>query len=70
MVLTGNFKQTSIWIREYKDKPDLKDQRPWMFWQYSNTGTIQGIPKPVDLNHYYGSSEDWNMYLKQIGIKP
>ena len=27
MVLSGEFKQTPIWIREYKDKPDLKDGR-------------------------------------------
>jgi lysozyme len=45
MVLTGEFKDTPIWIREYKDKPDLKDQRAWTFWQQSNQGKIQGIEK-------------------------
>lgn len=69
MVLTGNFQKTPIWIREYKDSPNLKDKRPWMIWQYSNTGKIQGIEKAVDLNRYAGSEQDWKQYLKSIGLE-
>ncbi len=69
MVLTGNFQQTPIWIREYKDKPDLKDKRPWIFWQYSNTGKILGIEKSVDLNRFSGNMSDWKIYLESLGIK-
>ncbi|MEI6097812.1 MAG: GH25 family lysozyme [Alphaproteobacteria bacterium] len=33
--------------------------RPWMFWQYSGTGLVQGIPGKVDLNVFGGSAQDW-----------
>jgi lysozyme len=65
MVLTGEFKDTPIWIREYKDKPDLKDQRAWTFWQQSNQGKIQGIEKNVDLNVFYGDAEQWQQFLQK-----
>ncbi|WP_335960261.1 GH25 family lysozyme [Acinetobacter bereziniae] len=65
MVLTGEFKDTPIWIREYKDKPDLKDGREWTFWQNTNQGTIQGIAKNVDLNVFYGDAEQWKQFLQQ-----
>ena len=69
MVLSGEFKQTPIWIREYKDKPDLKDGRVWTFWQHSNQGTIQGISKAVDLNVFYGNEEQWQQFLHANQLK-
>lgn len=63
IVLTGEFQDTPIWIREYKDSPELKDGRKWTFWQQSNRGQIQGISKPVDLNVFYGDAEQWKNFL-------
>ena len=65
IILTGEFKETPIWIREYKDKPDLKDGRPWTFWQKSNQGNIQGITKPVDLNVFHGNENEWKLFLEK-----
>lgn len=64
MVLSGEFKNTPIWIREYKDQPDLKDGRPWTFWQRTNQGSIQGITKNVDLNVFHGDENQWRQFLE------
>lgn len=69
IVLIGHFKKTPIWLREYHAQPKLKDQRDWLFWQYSSRGKIKGINKPVDLNVYAGSAKDWQQYLQQLGIE-
>lgn len=63
IILTGQFKDTPIWIREYKDSPNLKDQRPWTFWQTTNQGHIAGIRTAVDLNVFHGSAQDWQAFL-------
>jgi len=70
MILISEFSDTPIWIREYKEKPDLKDSRKWTFWQYSNAGKIQGIEKAVDLNYYSGNLDDWKKYLDSIHPNP
>lgn len=69
IILVGQFKQTPIWIREYHQSPELKDQRPWTFWQQSNQGKIQGIDQTVDLNVFYGSQEQWNDFLIQNKVQ-
>ena len=68
IVLSGAFKDTPIWIREYKDQPDLKDGRKWTFWQHSNRGKVQGIEKPVDLNVFYGNTQTWQHFLEKSKI--
>ena len=65
IVLIGNFKDTPLWIRDYQEKPQLKDQRDWMFWQYTNQGKINGIAKPVDLNVFSGSGRQWQHFIEQ-----
>ena len=68
IVLAGHFKDVPLWVREYKGRPDLKDQPKWHFWQHTNQGRINGISTPVDLNVFYGSDHDWTQFLKQNGI--
>jgi len=68
IVLMGNFSNTPLWVRDYEDKPELKDGRQWLFWQHSQSGKIDGIPKPVDLNVYAESPKQWRIFLKQQGI--
>ena len=65
IVLTGEFKSTPIWIREYKESPGLKDKRPWTFWQKTSQGSIQGITKAVDLNVFHGNEEEWKKFLEK-----
>jgi len=69
IVLMGHISHTALWIRDYDEAyPKLKDQRGWMFWQYTQKGHINGISQPVDLNAYAGSAEQWQSYLRYLGI--
>ncbi len=68
IVLMGNFSNTPLWVRDYEGKPELKDGRKWLFWQHSQSGKIDGIPKPVDLNVYAESPKQWRIFLKQQGV--
>ena len=33
-----------------KHEPNLLDGREWDIWQFSETGQVDGIPEPVDLD--------------------
>lgn len=69
IVLMGHISHTALWIRDYDEAyPKLKDQRGWMFWQYTQKGHINGISQPVDLNAYAGSAEQWQSYLRYLGV--
>ncbi|MEG1220584.1 MAG: GH25 family lysozyme, partial [Lactococcus sp.] len=68
IVLMGSFSNTPLWVRDYEGKPELKDGRQWLFWQHSQSGKIDGIPKPVDMNVYAESPKQWHLFLKQQGI--
>ncbi len=65
MILIGEFQSTPIWIREYHNQPDLKDNRPWTFWQKTNQGKISGINKNVDLNVFHGDEKQWQQFLQR-----
>ena len=39
-------------------------KRPWVFWQYTGTGSIPGIEGPVDINVFQGTRTAWNKWLK------
>lgn len=70
IVLAGEFKDTPLWVREYKSKPDLKDHPDWLFWQHTNQGKIEGISTTVDLNVFYGTEAQWKKFLEINHIKP
>ncbi len=69
IVLAGEFKETPLWVREYHGKPELKNNPDWLFWQHTNQGQIQGIPKTVDLNVFNGTQKQWNAFLLKNGLK-
>lgn len=51
--LQGQFEDYPLWLARYNRKQPVES--PWLFWQYSNTGTVKGIPEEVDLNVFRGS---------------
>ena len=65
IVLAGEFKNTPLWVREYKGKPDLKDNPEWLMWQHTNQGKISGIPTVVDMNVFNGDEKDWAKFLQK-----
>jgi len=54
---THNLSAVRLWIAAYTKKPQPKIPSQWpsyWLWQYSATGTIDGIKTPVDLNKFPG----------------
>ena len=70
IVLAGEFKSTPLWVREYKGKPDLKDNPKWLMWQHTNQGKISGISTVVDMNVFNGNEKDWMKFLEKNKIDP
>lgn len=65
--LAGEFIDCDIWIRNVVSKPNLSDDRPWTFWQYTNRGRFSGYngtEKFIDINVFNGTSEEFNQYAK------
>lgn len=49
--LAGRYKDYPVFIGRYgKNSPAMKDMRDWTIWQFSESGRITGIQKPVDLD--------------------
>lgn len=60
-------KEFPFWIAEYTgaDAPALPAGRPsYSLWQYAQTGKVQGISGPVDLDWFNGSLDQ----LRQLGL--
>lgn len=56
-------KGTLLWVAEYGvENPSVE---PWLFWQHTDKGTIEGISGYVDLDAFNGSLDD----LKNICVK-
>jgi lysozyme len=63
--LKGHFNQYHLWIAQYSTKPSSpKTVRNWAFWQFSQTGTVNGINAKVDLNVYAGSRRSFLKLLR------
>ncbi|MDH3232700.1 MAG: glycoside hydrolase family 25 protein [Alphaproteobacteria bacterium] len=56
--LTGALGDYGFWIRSIYFRPDLPD-RTWLFWQFHNRGSRDGITGAVDLNVFNG---DWTAF--------
>ena len=52
--LKEDFKEYTFWIANYNFFVEhIKDD--WLFWQFTEKGTVPGIEGPVDLNVYNGT---------------
>ena len=61
----GELPGYQYWLRSVKAEPKyIYGKRPWVFWQYTGTGSIPGIEGPVDINAHRGSRAGWNRWLK------
>ena len=61
MANTREFANYPLWIADYRGnaQPEVPGGwSHWTFWQYTDRGTIPGIPGPTDINHYSGSHAD------------
>lgn len=63
-ILEGEYFPNAFWLRSTAAEPHERyANRPWTFWQYTQTGVVPGVRGEVDRNVFYGSTEDWLMFL-------
>jgi lysozyme len=64
-ILDGENFDSSFWLRSTAAEPHTKfnGKRDWLFWQWTQTGTMSGINTEVDRNAFYGSQDDWVQFL-------
>jgi len=63
-ILAGEYFPNAFWLRSTAAEPHERyDNRPWTFWQYTQTGVVPGVRGEVDRNVFYGTTEDWLMFL-------
>ena len=62
--LQSDFGDYPVWIANYNFfVEEIKSE--WTFWQFSEKGTIQGIPTKVDLNVFKGTRQDLKAFVVQ-----
>jgi lysozyme len=63
-ILAGEHFDNPFWLRSTAAEPRLRYQnRQFLFWQWTQTGTMSGINHEVDRNAFYGSENDWVTFL-------
>jgi lysozyme len=61
--LGPEFDQYPLWVAHYLKKDRPRISRSWAFWQYSETGNVDGIRGKVDFNVFNGDSTDFKDLL-------
>lgn len=63
-VLEGVPLDNPMWLRSVAAQPHERfTNRPFAFWQYTQTGTVPGIRTEVDRNAWFGSESDWIQFF-------
>jgi len=59
------FRGYHFWLRSTAGHPTEKyGDHPFVFWQYTGTGTVPGVPGDADINVFNGSASGWRAWLK------
>jgi len=61
--LGEKFDRYPLWIAHYLQKERPRIGRDWHFWQYSETGNVNGVHGKVDFNVFRGDSSDFRRLL-------
>jgi len=59
--LGKEFDDYPLWVAHYIQRNKPRISRPWIFWQYAETGRVNGITSRVDFNVFSGDSAEFNM---------
>ena len=62
-VLKDEFDDYPLWVAHYLQKERPRIHRPWIFWQHSEQGRVNGILHKVDFNVFNGDSTDFKDLL-------
>jgi len=61
--LAGDFDAYPLWVAHYFQEKQPRITRPWIFWQHSEEGRVNGILSKVDFNVFYGDSTEFKNLL-------
>lgn len=68
-LLGSGWQGHELWLAEYTSETP-KIPKPWtsyLFWQYSESGSVPGCPDGVvDMDHYNGSEAELRQWIKNI----
>lgn len=63
-ILEGVPLDNPMWLRSVAAQPHERYRnRPFTFWQYTQTGTVPGVRGEVDRNAFFGSEQDWIQFF-------
>jgi len=64
-VLQGEGFPNSFWLRSTAAPPEQRyGNRRWTFWQWTQTGVVAGVRGEVDRNAFFGSQDEWQVFLR------
>lgn len=64
--IKNEFDEYPLWIRNVYYPPVFGKESRWTFWQYSDTGVLEGyegVEKYIDMNVFRGSKEELEQCL-------
>ena len=65
-IIDGDLHDYPLWVRTVKAHPVARyANRPWTFWQYTESGDVPGIKGGVDRNAFVGTEDEWNRFVHQ-----
>jgi len=63
-ILEGEHFDNPFWLRSVAAEPHHRySGRNWLFWQWTQTGTMKGVSGEVDRNAFYGSPDEWVTFM-------
>lgn len=63
-IFEGEHFDNPFWLRSTAAEPHTRyGARPYLFWQWTQTGTMAGIKTEVDRNAFAGSPDDWVTFV-------
>lgn len=65
--LGEEFDTYPLWAAHYYQPGQPRISRPWIFWQHSDQGHVNGILHKVDFNVFNGDTADFNKLLLKEG---
>ena len=68
------FNDHALWLAQYVSHPAQQPRLPqgwksWLFWQYSETGKVGGIPGAVDQSFFNGSEQELKALLGTLQVR-
>lgn len=63
----GKIHDGNLWIAQYEVAAPIipSGWKDWTFWQFTQSASVSGVEKPVDMNLFSGSAQDLRQFVLQ-----